>query len=95
MREGHLLPLDGLSPEERRWLGTHYPWVDLRTFDFSAHPPHLDMSWKPFISGQMTSEPRGLVAWLDAGDVVRKEPRLLAALGKCFGMYSPCSSKMI
>jgi hypothetical protein len=93
----------GLTPGEVERLH-RWPGLELRTFDFAAHPPHFDVAvnagqwaWKPAIIGQVVDEQRALsspadVLWTDAGMYFYSIDRVAHRVRESGGLYVRRSS---
>ena len=88
----------GLSEDERALIELENPDFDLVRFDFSRYPSHLDISkdagvyaWKPVIISESARGSRGLVVWLDAGNLLIGELKYLRRIVFRKGFFSPYS----
>jgi hypothetical protein len=69
----------GLSPLQRERIRSAAPRAKWRSFDFSKYPAYFDIgvnageyAWKPVIVREELGKCRGLLCWMDAGNLVRK-----------------------
>ena len=88
----------GLTSRQRSRIRQAAPRAKWRRFDFAKYPPYFDITvsageyaWKPAIVGGELAKCRGLLCWMDAGNVVLA--RLLALRFETWrkGFYSPSS----
>lgn len=68
----------GLSSRQRRRLEELFHPIDIRTFPFDAHPPHVRMAarsyaWKPIILAESMIEDGCPVLWLDSATVIHSD----------------------
>lgn len=68
----------GLSLAWRDRLTRDFPWITVRSFDFSAYPPHLALArrsyaWKPVIINEVLDEFDAPVLWLDSATIVKSD----------------------
>jgi len=92
----------GLSHDKRRRLKIEYPDVELRAFDYSRYPAHVDIkdnagqyAWKPVIICDVLEEFKRPVCWMDAGNVVTEPLLWLRKVLGGNGFYSPISEGTI
>jgi hypothetical protein len=69
----------GLTQLQRKRIRMAAPRARWRRFDFSKYPAYFDITvnagqyaWKPVIVREELGKCRGLLCWMDAGNVVRK-----------------------
>lgn len=94
----------GLSETEVSDIRKKFPEADLRKFEFSLYPSHMNIqnnagwyAWKPVVVAlaadqlQELGESNRLLVWADAGDIVlRRLTRLRGLVGR-LGLYTPKS----
>ena len=75
---------------------------DVRKFPFDRYPAHVNIriqrgqyAWKPIIVADGLREFRGMVLWLDAGDLVLARLERIRKLLAHTGLYSPTSSATV
>jgi len=87
-----------LDPDQRDELARLHPDMEVRTFDYAAHPDWFwikvdagHYAWKPTIVADMMNELRAPLLWLDAGCVVDAPLRWIRRIVAANGFYSPRS----
>jgi hypothetical protein len=90
----------GLTEAERRRLVKDRR--EVRRFDFAKYPPHVDIrvnrgayAWKPIIVAEVVNETKGMVLWLDAGDLLERPLGPVRQTLRHYGFFSPLSEGTI
>ncbi len=88
----------GFNYSERSFLLNNFKKIDLRTFDYSLYPAYFNIkinageyAWKPVIFREVLMENKGIVCWMDAGNIVTEPLKKLRKITKFCGLYSPYS----
>ena len=75
-------------------MAAAFPY-EVRTFDYSAYPPHLDITvnagdyaWKAPIIREVAREFGGLIAWMDAGNIIRYPLFRLRRIARKHGFFA-------
>lgn len=92
----------GLSESEVAVIRIKFPSVDIRKFEFSCYPSHMNIkinagsyAWKPVIIAltadqlQELSQQNRLLVWADAGNIVLRRLARLRGLVGSLGLYTP------
>jgi hypothetical protein len=89
----------GLTDAQRRRIRSAAPHAKWRGMDFSEYPPYFDITvnaghyaWKPVIVREELGKCRGLLCWMDAGNLVVKTLLSLRFETWRKGFYSPSSA---
>lgn len=92
----------GLQAVERREIGDRFPSVEMRTFDYSRYPEHLDIkvnhgeyAWKPVIIAEVLEQFLCPVCWMDAGCLITEPLLQLRRMISCYGfLFSPSNGQV-
>ena len=89
----------GLTEAENQNLHNSFPLAEVRIFDYSKYPDHLNpkkyakgcYAWKPVIISTILNEFKCNVCWMDAGNIILRPLYLIRIKVKKSGLYSPYS----
>jgi hypothetical protein len=90
----HWLVYDlGLSLDTRDRLKRDFPWISMRSFDFTSYPPHVAMetrslAWKPIIVSDLLDEWSEPVFWLDSATIVTSDLSEPVRIAREHGVFS-------
>lgn len=87
----------GWTDAQRRQMADHFPFVEVRPFDFSRYPAFVGIrpravntnGWKPQILRAVLSECDHVVLWLDSATVMLAPPDPAVAWTERTGLYAP------
>lgn len=88
----------GLTDAEVDHLRSSFTTVDFRSFDYSRYPEYFNIknqqgqyAWKPVIFWEVMDELKGVVCWMDAGNLVTRRLSWLRRIVNQRGFYAACS----
>ncbi|MBE1208440.1 DUF1647 domain-containing protein [Aminobacter carboxidus] len=91
----------GLTAQERQVIESRFSY-EIRRFEFERYPAFFDIkiaageyAWKPQLVRDVARESKGILCWMDAGDVITEPLVKLRRETKRFGYHSTHSSGTI